>query len=76
MPGLKVISAHIKVLDHFPVYSNGYQAFARVQREIVETATVIVVMVVIGCLSFFLIAIMISSLACQNLFVATGENLY
>lgn len=47
-PGLKIVSAHAEVLDHFPVYMNRYQAFALVQWEIVETATVVVVVAVIG----------------------------
>lgn len=48
VPGLKVISAHIEMLDHFPVDTNRHQTFARVQREIAVTATVVVVVVVIG----------------------------
>lgn len=48
MPGLKVVSAHVEVFDHFPIHTNRYEALARVQWEIVVTATIVVVVVVIG----------------------------
>ena len=50
MPGLKVVSAHIEVLDHFPVYTNWYEAFSLMKGKIVVTAAVIVVVVVIVCM--------------------------
>ena len=48
MPGLEVVSAHIEVLDHFPVHTDRYEALTFVKREIVVTATVVVVVVVIS----------------------------
>ena len=48
MPGLEIISAHIEVLDHFPVHENRYETFSVKKREIVVTATVVVVVVVIS----------------------------
>ena len=48
MPGLEVVSAHIEVLDHFPVHTDRYEALIFVKWEIVVTSTVVVVVVVIG----------------------------
>ena len=48
MPGLKVVLAHIKVLHHFPVHTDWYEAFFRLKWEIVVTATVVVVVVGVG----------------------------
>ena len=48
MPGLKVVLAHIEVFHHFPVYADWYEAFSRLKWEIVVTATVVVVVVVVG----------------------------
>lgn len=48
MPGLKIVSAHIEVFDHFPVHENRYKTFSVKKREIIVTATVVVVVVVIG----------------------------
>ena len=48
MPGLKVVLAHIEVFHHFPVHTDWYEAFSQMKWEIVVTATVVVVVVVIG----------------------------
>lgn len=48
MPGLKVVLAHIEVFHHFPVHADWYEAFSRLKWEIVVTATVVVVVVVVG----------------------------
>lgn len=48
MPGLKIVLAHIEVFHHFPVYTDWYEAFSRIKWEIVVTATVVVVVVVVG----------------------------
>ena len=48
MPGLKVVLEHIEVFHHFPVHADWYEAFSRLKWEIVVTATVVVVVVVVG----------------------------
>ena len=57
VPGLKVVPAHIEVLDHFPIYTNGYKAFALVQWEIVVTATIVIIVIVCCCHDCFLLGL-------------------
>lgn len=48
MPGLKVVLAHIEVFHHFPVHADWYEAFSRIKWEVAVTATIVVVVIVVG----------------------------